>query len=122
LQKGPGREQWAARAGHWPVVELPGQAAEPSEGWVDTAALMCALDLVITVDTAIAHLAGALGVAVWVALPLGPDWRWLLGREDSPWYPTMRLFRQTRLGHWPDVFERIAAEVKSATVEKRVAR
>jgi len=111
LQHGPGREQWAALAGHWPVVDLPGHAEESSQGWVDTAALVCALDLVITVDTAVAHLAGALGVPVWLALPFSPDWRWLLEREDNPWYPTMRLFRQTRPGHWPDVFERIAAEV-----------
>jgi len=119
LQKGPGSEQWTALAGHWPVAGLPGQAEEPSEGWVDTAALVCALDLVITVDTAVAHLAGALGVPVWVALPFSPDWRWLLGRADSPWYPTMRLFRQTRLGHWSDVFERIAAELQRAKAEKR---
>jgi len=119
LQKGSGSEQWTALAGHWPVVDLPGQAEEPSQAWVDTAALVCALDLVITVDTAVAHLAGALGVPVWVALPFSPDWRWLLGREDSPWYPTMRLFRQTRHGHWPDVFERIAVELQRAKVEKR---
>jgi len=120
LQKGPGREQWAALAGNWPVVDLPGQAEEPSQSWVDTAALVCTLDLVITVDTAIAHLAGALGVPVWVALPFSPDWRWLLGREDSPWYPTMRLFRQSRHDHWPDVFERIAVELKRVIAEKQV--
>ena len=66
------------------------------------------LDLVICSDSAIAHLAGALGVAVWLALPLVPDWRWLLEREDSPWYPTMRLFRQKTFGQWEDAFERIA--------------
>jgi len=119
LQKGPGREQWTALAGQWPVLDLPGDGEESSQAWVDTAALVCALDLVITVDTAVAHLAGALGVPVWVALPFSPDWRWLLGRADCPWYPTMRLFRQTRLGHWPDVFERIAAELKAATAAKR---
>jgi tetratricopeptide (TPR) repeat protein len=107
LQKGPGREQWDALAARWPTVDLPGQAEEPSQGWVDTAGLVCAVDLVITVDTAVAHLAGALGVSVWVALPFAPDWRWLLGREDSPWYPSMRLFRQTQAGDWPEVFQRI---------------
>jgi tetratricopeptide (TPR) repeat protein len=114
LQKGPGREQWTTRAAQWPVVDLPDQEEEPSEGWMETAALMCALDLVITVDTAIAHLAGALAVPVWVALPFIPDWRWLLGRENSLWYPTMRLFRQTRHDHWADVFERMAAELRRA--------
>ena len=79
--------------------------------FADTAAVLQSLDLVITVDTALAHLAGALGVAVWVALPFVPDWRWLLEREDSPWYPTMRLFRQKRPGEWDEVFERIAAAV-----------
>ena len=62
--------------------------------FMDTAAIMMNLDLVITSDTSVAHLAGALGVPVWVVLPFVPDWRWLLDRSDSPWYPTMRLFRQ----------------------------
>jgi hypothetical protein len=74
----------------------------------DTAAVMKNLDLVIACDTSVAHLAGALGVPVWVPLPHVPDWRWLLDREDSPWYPSMRLFRQTRRGQWEDVFHRIA--------------
>jgi Flp pilus assembly protein TadD len=107
LQKGPGQEQWDSIVGKWPTVDLPARVAEPSEGWVDTAALISALDLVITVDTAVAHLAGALGVPVWVALPFRGDWRWLLGREDSPWYPSMRLFRQTECGDWAGVFQRI---------------
>jgi hypothetical protein len=81
--------------------------------FMDTAAIMASLDLVVTSDTSIAHLAGALGVPVWVALSVAPDWRWLLARDDSPWYPTMRLFRQTRLGEWSDVFERMASELAS---------
>ena len=72
--------------------------------FMDTAAIMMNLDLVVTSDTATAHLAGALGVRVWIGLSLVPDWRWLLGRTDSPWYPSARLFRQTRLGDWPAVF------------------
>lgn len=107
LQKGPGREQWDTLAGQLPTADLPPQADDPAEGWVDTAAMICALDLVITVDTAVAHLAGALNVPVWLALPFAPDWRWLLGREDSPWYPSIRLFRQTRPQDWADVFQRI---------------
>jgi hypothetical protein len=71
------------------------------------------LDLVITSDTSVAHLAGALGVRVWVALPFVPDWRWLLERSDSPWYPTMRLFRQKSRGDWAGVFE----EIKEALAE-----
>lgn len=75
--------------------------------------MMMALDLVITVDTAMAHLAGALGRPVWTLLPYAPDWRWLLGREDSPWYPTMRLFRQSRRGDWPGVIERVGAALRT---------
>src|SRR5207249_307400 len=78
-----------------------------------TAAVMQNVDLVISADTATAHLAGALGVPVWVALSTVPDWRWLLEREDSPWYPSMRLFRQSELDNWRPVFERMAEEVKN---------
>ena len=77
----------------------------------DTAAVIANLDLVITSDTVVAHLAGALGARVWLALSFVPDWRWLLDRADSPWYPTMRLFRQSQPGDWNGVFERIAAEL-----------
>ena len=105
LQKGPGAEQ-AAGAG-FPIIDLGNRL----EHFADAAAVMMSLDLVVTVDTAAAHCAGALGVPVWVALPFAPDWRWLLDREDSPWYPTMRLFRQKQFGQWPEVFARIAAEI-----------
>jgi ADP-heptose:LPS heptosyltransferase len=74
---------------------------------MDTAAIMKNLNLVITSDTSIPHLAGALGIPVWLALPYAPDWRWLLDRTDSPWYPTMRLFRQKSPGDWPGVFNEI---------------
>jgi hypothetical protein len=79
----------------------------------DTAALIACLDLVITVDTSVAHLAGALGKPVWVMLPAMPDWRWLLGRETSPWYPTARLFRQSHAGDWADVVLRVRGELQS---------
>ena len=75
--------------------------------FVDTASVMMNLDLVISSDTAVPHVAGALGVPVWVALPFVPDWRWMLDREDSPWYPTMRLFRQKQPGDWELVFAEI---------------
>src|SRR5436309_3069307 len=80
-------------------------------GTLDTAALMRCLDLVVCVDTAAGHLAGALGVPVWVVLSAVSDWQWLRERPDTPWYPTMKLFRQTRLGVWDDVFARLAADL-----------
>jgi len=64
--------------------------------------------LLITVDTAVAHLAGALGRPVWILLPYNPDWRWLTEREDSPWYPSVRLFRQSAIGDWDEVIRRVA--------------
>lgn len=79
--------------------------------FADTAALVECLDLVITVDTSVAHLAGALGKPAWILLPFAPDWRWLLEREDSPWYPRARLFRQPAMGDWASVIERVAAEL-----------
>ncbi len=79
--------------------------------FAETAALVANLDLVIAVDTSVAHLAGALGKPVWVMLHYAPDWRWMLERVESPWYPTMRLFRQSKHGDWTDVIQRIAAEL-----------
>jgi len=117
LQKGAGTDQLRLVAGQFPVLDLASRLDETSGPFVDSAAVMINLDLVITSDTAVPHLAGALGVPVWVALPLVPDWRWLLEREDSPWYPTMRLFRQTRYGKWEDVFERMAEEMKAALLD-----
>jgi ADP-heptose:LPS heptosyltransferase len=70
------------------------------EDFADTAALLAEMDLLISVDTAAAHLAGAMGKPVWILLPFSPDWRWMLDREDSPWYPGARLFRQTERGQW----------------------
>jgi hypothetical protein len=80
--------------------------------FADTAAVLMQLDLVVAVDTAVAHLAGALGKPVWLVLPFAPDWRWLLDREDSPWYPTMRIFRQRWPGDWQSVFAYIAEEIR----------
>jgi ADP-heptose:LPS heptosyltransferase len=77
----------------------------------DTAALIENLDLVIAVDTAVIHLAGAMGKPVWVLLPFVPDWRWLLDREDSPWYPSMKLFRQPAPADWNGPIERITQDL-----------
>ncbi len=79
----------------------------------DTAALISHLDLIISVDTSVAHLAGALGKQTWVLLPFAPDWRWLLDREDSPWYPTVRLFRQPEIRDWRSVMERVQSELSA---------
>ncbi len=81
--------------------------------WIDTARVVRDLDLVITVDTAVAHLAGGMGKDVWVLLPFDADWRWMTGRDDSPWYPTMRLFRQKTPGDWKDVFTRVVVALKT---------
>jgi Tfp pilus assembly protein PilF len=107
LQKGFGSEQIAESAGCFSVIDLGNRI----DDFADSAAIMRNLDLVITADTSLAHLAGAIGTCVWVALPFDADWRWQLEREDSPWYPTMRLFRQRRPGDWDEVFERIRAEL-----------
>ena len=79
--------------------------------FADTAALVELMDVVITMDTAVAHVAGALGKPVWILLPFNPDWRWLLDRGDSPWYPTARLFRQPAIGDWDSVIQRVANEL-----------
>jgi ADP-heptose:LPS heptosyltransferase len=75
--------------------------------YADTAALLAGLDLVISVDTSTAHLAGTMGLPVWILLPYCPDYRWQLGRDDSPWYPSMRLYRQDRPGDWGSVIEQV---------------
>jgi ADP-heptose:LPS heptosyltransferase len=99
LQFGPGSEQVKQVP---PDVRLIDLAPELKD-FADTAAIIASLDLVISVDTSVAHLAGAMGRPVWVLLNKGCDWRWFLEREDSPWYPTARLFRQTIAGGWEEV-------------------
>ncbi|MDD5585885.1 MAG: tetratricopeptide repeat protein [Alphaproteobacteria bacterium] len=85
----------------------------------DTAHLMAGMDLIITCDTATAHLAGGMGKDVWTLLPFAPDWRWLIGRDDSPWYPSMRLFRQTQSGDWNGVIDRVRQSMHQWLTKKR---
>ena len=85
------------------------------QDFADTAALVSALDLVISVDTSVCHLAGALGKPCWAVIPYTPDWRWLKQREDSPWYPSLRLFRQERFGDWPGGFECLSQALEDMT-------
>jgi Flp pilus assembly protein TadD len=122
LQKGEGTEQLAALSGRFPVVDLGSRLDETTAPFLETAAVMQLLDLVVTVDTSTGHLAGALGVPYWLALPFVPDWRWLLEREDSPWYPTARLFRQTARGDWAGVFERMATALARLAAERGASR
>ena len=121
LQKGWGSEQLRDVAARWPVIDLEARLGSDAESFANIAAVMKHLDLVITCDTAIGHLAGALGVPVWVALPFAPDWRWLIKREDSPWYPTLRLFRQSRIGAWGDVIDLMAVELKALKAPPQTA-
>ena len=109
LQKGDAQKQIASAPEGFSVVDL----GDDLKDFADTAAVMLNLDLVVSVDTAAAHLAGALARPVWVMLRNGPEWRWLEGRTDSPWYPTMRLFRQERAGDWGPVIKEIAAALSA---------
>jgi len=84
--------------------------------YAETAALVANLDLVLTVDTSVAHVAGALGVPCWVMLPFAPDWRWMLGRDDTPWYASLRLFRQQRPGDWDGVIDAVAAALREGNL------
>jgi Tfp pilus assembly protein PilF len=108
LQQGEASKELDAFADPARVIALPSSAP-----LIDTAALIAELDLVISVDTSIAHLAGALGRRCWLLLPFAPDWRWMLDRDDTPWYPAMRLFRQSRLHDWSAVVARVGVELRA---------
>ncbi|MHB8474354.1 MAG: tetratricopeptide repeat protein, partial [Gammaproteobacteria bacterium] len=105
LQKGPAAVQLNDAPQGLNLIDYTDELVSYS----DTAALLANLDLIISVDTSVVHLAGAMGKVVWALLPFAPDWRWLLDREDSPWYPTMRLFRQPQPGDWVSVMESVRA-------------
>jgi hypothetical protein len=113
LQKGPAQAQIGAYWGRAPLINLGPEIAD----FTDTMAVLEALDLVVTVDTAVAHLAGAMGRPVWLMLPFAPDWRWPLNRADSPWYPSARLFRQPAPLQW----EPVVAESPANSVRGQLA-
>jgi hypothetical protein len=108
LQKGAGQRQTGSYYGRAPLIHLSAEI----DSFEDTAAIIEGLDLVLTVDTSVAHLAGAMGKPVWVMLPWAAEWRWLMHRTDTPWYPTMRLFRQPTAGDWKNVAQQVAAALK----------
>jgi len=111
LQQGPGRDQLADLGGRFEVIDLGAELDLEGDAFVETAAVVTQLDAVVSCDSALGHLAGALGKPVWLALPRAQDWRWLLDRADTPWYPHHRLIRQRVPGEWRSVFQAIAREV-----------
>lgn len=113
LQKGPAAAQAADHAATWPGPAPLLDLGAGLGGFDDTAAVIDTLDLVLSVDTAIVHLAGAIGRPCWVMLPFAPDWRWLLGRGDSPWYPSLRLFRAPAPRDWPGLVAEVAAALRA---------
>jgi tetratricopeptide (TPR) repeat protein len=113
LQKGGALDQLRAVAKDLRVEVLGEEFDAGPQAFLDSAAVMTHLDLIITCDTALAHLAGALGRPTWIAIKRVPDWRWLLDRADCPWYPSVRLFRQTHRGDWGGVFDAMQAELAS---------
>jgi hypothetical protein len=115
LQKGPGIEQ----INNWPedleLIDL----GQKFEDFTDTAAAIENMDLTISVDTSVIHLAGAMGKTAWILIPYESDWRWMLNRQDSPWYPTIELFRQKKYDNWDGVFQRVAEQLK-VLIEKQM--
>lgn len=122
LQYGDCRQELAALAERCGVEVAAWDDADPLADLDGSAALIAALDLVISVDNATVHMAGALGVSVWTLLPFAADWRWLVGRRDSPWYPTMRLFRQPRSDDWSSVLDDVRRELAARVRERTVPR
>ncbi len=112
LQVGPAAAQVKQLGTQVHLIDLQ----DEQKDFADTAAIVASLDLVISVDTSVAHLAGAMGKPVWILLNNSPDWRWMLDREDSPWYPTARLFRQSTFGNWQDVVARVERELRELVV------
>jgi len=116
LQKGKAAEQVEELADEMAITNL----GTEFEDFTDTAAAIENLDLVISVDTSVLHLAGAMGKPAWALLPFSPDWRWMLNRQDSPWYPTMKLFRQKKWGQWEPVFQDVAKELRTMAAKHKI--
>jgi tetratricopeptide (TPR) repeat protein len=116
LQKGAPAAQLKELAGQIPVTDL----AQQLNDFSDTAAVIENLDLIISVDTCVPHLAGAMGKPVWLLLCSAPAWQWMLDRPDSPWYPTMRIFRQSHPDHWHDLFHHVAQELTTSVYKPTV--
>jgi hypothetical protein len=115
LQKGPATRQLEEFAAQPAINDI----ATEFEDFTDTAAAVQNLDLVISVDTSVLHLAGAMGKPTWALIPFAAEWRWMLQRNDSPWYPTMKLFRQNKWGDWPGVLDRIAENLRLIAKDQR---
>jgi tetratricopeptide (TPR) repeat protein len=116
LQKGKAAEQVEKLADEMIITNL----GTEFEDFTDTAAAIENLDLVISVDTSVLHLAGAMGKPIWTLLPFAPEWRWMLNRQDSPWYPTMKLFRQKKWGQWESVFQDVAEELRTIPAKHKI--
>jgi tetratricopeptide (TPR) repeat protein len=116
LQKGEAAKQVKGLADETTITNL----GTEFEDFTDTAAAIENLDLVISVDTSVLHLAGAMGKPVWALLPFAPEWRWMLNRQDSPWYPTMKLFRQKKWGLWESVFQEVAEELRTTAANHKI--
>ncbi|MGF6571149.1 ADP-heptose:LPS heptosyltransferase [Paraburkholderia sp. GAS333] len=108
IQKGPAESQAASAPEGMSLLSL----SDGIRDFEDTAAILSLVDLLISVDSSPVHLAGAMGVPAWVMLPFVPDWRWLMGRTDTPWYPATRLFRQPKRGDWEGVMASMREELK----------
>lgn len=121
LQKITGQDQLKDFSQDTNMICFDGDFDEKHGRFMDTAAIMKNLDLMITVDTSIAHLAGGLGIPVWCLIPEPADWRWMLDRNDTPWYPNMRLFRQTNSGDWDSVIDKIAHELSVLVNTKKIS-
>ena len=112
LQKGPAAQQAGQYFGAAPLLNLGAEITD----FDDTMAILQNLDVLVTVDTAVGHLAGAMGLPACIMVAHAPDWRWLLDRPDTPWYPSVRLFRQSTPGVWDTVIDTVAAQLNNLTL------